>query len=400
MNSTSTATGDGLLIVDSDTHLTEPWDLWTSRAPAALVDRVPQVRELDDKLRWVVDDLPLGPAGAICVVDPTGIKHLGSEYAFRKQVQDVHPGASQVEPRLALMDQQGVWAQLVYPNTVGFGGQQLGKVADLELRNACAEIYNNAMADLQVESGNRLFPMAVMPWWDVDSCIREIARVKELGLVGVNITPDPQEHGLPDLSTEYWTPLFSALEDYDMPLNFHIGASATQSTYHGTAPWPTRDGDEKLAIGSAMVFLSNGRVIANIIFGGILERHPRLRVASVESGVGWLPFFLQALDYQLDDTAPKLRKKLSLRPSEYFRRQMAACFWFESDLLVPSIKWLGEDNCLFETDFPHPTCLYPDPVTRALAVFEDVDETFRRKVFGQNAVRFYGLPVPEFSKSR
>jgi predicted TIM-barrel fold metal-dependent hydrolase len=400
VNSTSTAPGDGLLIVDSDTHLTEPWDLWTSRAPAALVDRVPQVRELDDRLRWVVDDLPLGPAGAVCVVDPSGIKHLGSEYAFRQQVQDVHPGASQVEPRLALMDQQGVWAQLVYPNTVGFGGQQLGKVADLELRNACAEIYNNAMADLQAESGNRLFPMAVMPWWDVDSCIREIARVKELGLVGVNITPDPQEHGLPDLSTEYWTPLFSALEDYDMPLNFHIGASATQSTYSGTAPWPTRDADEKLAIGSAMIFLSNGRVIANMIFGGILERHPRLRVASVESGVGWLPFFLQALDYQLDDTAPKLRKQLSLRPSEYFRRQMAACFWFEHDLLIPSIKWLGEDNCLFETDFPHPTCLYPDPVTRALAVFEDVDDAFRRKAFGENAVRFYSLPVPAVSTSR
>ena len=370
MDRTMTVGEDDLLIVDSDTHLTEPWDLWTSRAPSAYLDRVPQVRDLDGKLKWVVDDLALGPAGAVCVVDPTGVKHLGSEFAFRQQVQDVHPGASQVTPRLALMDQQGIWAHLVYPNTVGFGGQQLGKVADLQLRNLCAEIYNNAMAELQAESNNRLFPMAVMPWWDVDACVLEIARVKALGLVGVNITPDPQEFGLPDLSTEYWTPLFAALEDYDMALNFHIGASATQSSYAGTAPWPSRDADEKLAMGSAMIFLSNGRVIANMIYGGILERHPRLRVASVESGVGWLPFFLQALDYQLDDTAPKLKKKLSLKPSEYFRRQMAACFWFENDLLIPSIEWLGVDNCLFETDFPHPTCLYPDPVERALTVLQ------------------------------
>lgn len=397
MTSTLTGSRDDLLIVDSDTHLTEPWDLWTSRAPAAFVDRVPQVREVDGKQRWMVEDLPLGPAGAVCVVDPTGVKHLGSEYAFRMQVQEVHPGASQVAPRLALMDQQGVWAQLVYPNTVGFGGQQLGKVVDLDLRNLCAEIYNNAMADLQAESGNRLFPMAVMPWWDLEACVREIARVKELGLVGVNITADPQEHGLPDLSTDHWTPFFSALEDHDMALNFHIGSSATQSNYAGIAPWPTRDADEKLALGSAMIFLSNGRVIANMIFGGVLERHPTLRVASVESGVGWLPFFLQALDYQLNDTAPRLSEKLSLRPSEYFRRQMAACFWFESDLLIPSIEWLGVDNCMFETDFPHPTCLYPDPVTRALTVFKDVDDTFRRKAFGGNAVRFYGLPVPEVS---
>jgi predicted TIM-barrel fold metal-dependent hydrolase len=141
-----------------------------------------------------------------------------------------------------------------------------------------------------------------------------------------------------------------------------------------------------------MIFLSNGRVIANMIFGGILERHPRLRVASVESGIGWIPFFLQALDYQLDDTAPRLKQQLSLKPSEYFRRQMAACFWFEKDLLIPNIEWLGVDNCLFETDFPHPTCLYPNPVERTLAALRDVDDTFRRKVFGANAVRFYGLP--------
>ncbi len=400
MNSALTESVDGLLIVDSDTHLTEPWDLWTSRAPAELVDRVPQVREVDGKFRWMVDDLALGPAGAVCVVDPTGIKHLGSEFAFRKQVQEVHPGASQVAPRLALMDQQGVWAQLVYPNTVGFGGQQLGKVADLHLRDACAEFYNNAeVAELQVQNPtNRTVPYGCDALVrDVASCVREDRPVVEGAEAGrgQHYARIPKRHGLRTLSTDHWTPFFSALEDYDMALNFHIGASATQSNYAGIAPWPTRDADEKLALGSAMIFLSNGRVIANLIFGGILERHPRLRVASVESGVGWLPFFLQALDYQLADTAPNLQKKLSLKPSEYFRRQMAACFWFESDLLIPSIEWLGVDNCLFETDFPHPTCLYPDPVTRALEVFKDVDETFRRKAFGGNAIRFYGLPTPE-----
>jgi predicted TIM-barrel fold metal-dependent hydrolase len=292
------------------------------------------------------------------------------------------------------MDHQGVWAHLMYPNAVGFGGQQLGRVADMTLRNLCAEMYNDAMAEIQAESGNRIFPMGVLPWWDVDACVREIARIKELGLVGVNTTADPQEDGFPDLSTEHWTPMFAALEEHDLPLNFHIGASATQINFFGTASWPTRDADEKLAIGSAVLYLGNARVIANMIYGGVLERHPTLRVVSVESGVGWLPFFLQALDYQLKDTAPRLEQQLSLTPTEYFRRQMAACFWFEQDLLVPNIEWLGIDNCLFETDFPHPTCLYPDPVERALAVFEGVDDSFRRKVFGGNAARIYNLPVP------
>ena len=86
--------------------------------------------------------------------------------------------------------------------------------------------------------------------------------------------------------------------------------------------------------------------------------------------------------------------------SEYFKRQMAACFWFEQDLLIPSIEYLGIDNCLFETDFPHPTCLYPDPVERALKIFEGVDDSFRRKVFGGNAARIYNLPLPSAATRR
>lgn len=148
-----------------------------------------------------------------------------------------------------------------------------------------------------------------------------------------------------------------------------------------------------------MLYLGNARVLANFIFGGIFERHPRLRFVSVESGIGWLPFFLQALDYQLLETAPDCRKKLSLKPSEYFQRQGSACFWFEDnlDLLLPSIEYLGVENCLFETDFPHPTCLYPDPVERALQTFRGVDQAVKQKLFGGNASRIYGLPLPDFA---
>jgi uncharacterized protein len=250
------------------------------------------------------------------------------------------------------------------------------------------------MADIQSASGNRLFPMGVLPWWDQELLLPEIARIRSLGLVGVNTISDPQEFGLPDLSTPYWTPMFDALEETGLPLNFHIGASATQMNYHGTAPWPSRDADEKLAIGSAMQFLGNGRILANFIFGGILERHPQLKLVMVESGVGWLPFFLQTLDYQLTETAPETQRSFSLKPSEYFRRQCAACFWFESDLLVAAARYLGEDNCLFESDFPHPTCLYPNPVQTALEVFSNESDELKRKMFGENAIRIYGLPRP------
>ena len=383
-----------LYVVDADTHLSEPWDLWTSRAPAKYRDRVPQVRHIDGKPQWVSDGIVIGPAYAVSVIDPDMNKRLGAEFVFNSTVDQVAAASSTVAPRLKLMDEQGVWAHLVYPNAVGFGGQQLGQIGEPELRNLAATIYNDASAEFQASSGNRLFPMGVLPWWDMDFCLSEVARIKDLGLVGVNMAADPQEHGLPDLSTSHWTPLFRALEEADLPLNFHIGASATQRSFRGSTPWPSLNAEVGLAIGSTMLYLGNARIIANFIFGGIFERHPSLKFVSVESGIGWLPFFLQALDYQLLETAPGTRETLSLMPSEYFRRQCAGCFWFESDLLIESINYIGVDNSLFESDFPHPTCLYPNPVDKALAVFEGQSDEMKRKVFGGNAARIYNLPIP------
>jgi predicted TIM-barrel fold metal-dependent hydrolase len=382
------------MVVDADTHLSEPWDLWTSRAPAKYKDRVPQVRHVNGDYEWVFDGTPVGPARAISVIDPDMAKHFGSRFMFEHTVHEVAPAASQVPARLALMDQQGIWAHLVYPNAIGFGGQQLGAVGDIQLRNLAAHIFNVAMAEMQSESGNRLFPMAILPWWDMDCLLKEIDRIKDLGLAGVNTIADPQEFDLPDLSTPFWTPMFKALEETNLPLNFHIGASATQASYFGSSCWPSRDDDDKLAIGSSMLYIGNARILANFSYGGIFERHPNLHLVSVESGIGWIPFFLQALDYQLVETAPETAKLLSMKPSEYFRRQCAACFWFEADLVIENIKYLGENNCLFETDFPHPTCLYPDPLQRALKVFEGQSDELKRKVFGGNAARIYSLPMP------
>jgi len=97
------------------------------------------------------------------------------------------------------MDERGIWAQIVYPNVVGFGGQQIGGTGDVKLRNMTVTIYNDGIAEMQANSGNRLFPQAVLPWWDMDFCLKEIDRIKSLGLVGVNTSADPQENGLPDL---------------------------------------------------------------------------------------------------------------------------------------------------------------------------------------------------------
>jgi predicted TIM-barrel fold metal-dependent hydrolase len=382
----------GLKVVDADTHLTEPHDLWTARAPQALVDRVPQVRDVDGVATWTFGDTVLGRASAGGVVKRDGSKSRGSEF-IGWSFEDAHLGASAVAPRLEVMDALGIWAQIVYPNVVGFGGQRLAQVRDPEIATLSVRIWNDAMAEIQSDSGQRLFPMALLPWWDLEATVTEVRRIKELGLKGVNTNADPQNEGLPDLGDDHWDPLWAVLADLGLPLNFHIGASVQQSTYFGTTPWPSHSDDEKLALGSAMMYLGNARIIGNLIYAGVLERFPSLQVVSVESGVGWIPFVLEALDYQIQETSPGTMDRLSLKPSEYFRRQMYACFWFEEHSIVSTIESVGVDNCMFETDFPHPTCLYPDPLARVSVSLAGVDDAFRSKVMSGNAARVYSLPL-------
>jgi len=401
----------GIKIIDVDTHLTEPADLWVSRAPRELVNRVPrvvlhddltpemkrQVAELgttgpvDRAPMWVVDeDQVLGPAGAGSVINRNNEKVKGSVF-LQWPLDESSLAASYVAPRIAMMDQLGISAQIVFPNVVGFGGQNFFRISDHDLRMSIVQIWNDAMLDMQQESNGRMCGMGLLPWWDIDKTVQEIHRIADMGLHGVITNADPQNQGLPDLGEAYWNPMWQALQDRDLPMNFHCGASATQRTYNGGSPWPSMEQNTKLAVGSAMLQMGNARLVANMILSGVCERYPRLKVVSVESGIGWLPFMLEALDYHVDENDAH---GLSLKPSEYFARQMYACFWFESGQpLIDSITRLGIDNCMFETDFPHPTCLFPEPLRSATPTFRSVDDTFRRKVFSENAAHVYNLDL-------
>jgi predicted TIM-barrel fold metal-dependent hydrolase len=396
MTTTTTAAEvlDGIAVVDADTHLTEPHDLWTSRAPMEWVDRVPQVREVDGRAMWTIDGQVFGNAIGAAVIEPDGSKMFGTGF-MKLGIDDVHAGASQVEPRLRVMDALGIHAQIVYPNVVGFGGQRFADIADPALKVLCATIYNDAMAEIQEESGQRMFPMALMPWWDIDAAVAEVERAHALGLRGVNTNADPQNDGLPDLADRHWDPLWEACAAHGMPLNFHIGASATSMSWLGTMPWPSLDDERKLALGSLMVMISNFRTIGNLLLSGVLERHPTLKVVSVESGLGWLPFLLEGLDYEISECAPHVAEHLSMPPSEYFRRQVYACYWFERDSMRGALQTVGPDNVLFETDFPHPTCLYPDSMARAAEPLADLDPGVRRKILSTNAANLYRIPLPD-----
>jgi len=385
---------DQVRVVDADTHVTEAHDLWTSRAPAKYRDRVPHVTQVDGAATWVVDGAVLGRAGAGGVVDVNGVKGRSFEGLYEWEIEQAHAPAYDPAARLALMDDIGVYAQVVYPGVVGLGGQNLASlVEDVALRTACLEIFNEANAQLQAESGNRLLPMGLLPAWDVDACVREAQRVADLGLRGVNITADPQDVGAPDLASPAWDPLWDACSSLGLPVHFHIGASLTTMNYFGTYPWESHDDDTKLAIGGALLFIGNARVVVNIICSGMLDRFPELKIVSVESGAGWIPFILEALDYEMAENAPGTKARLSLSPTEFFRRQIYATTWFERTDLPAIVAAVGEDNIMFETDYPHPTCLYPDPLKTAEENMRALGPATQRKILGETAATTAGRSV-------
>ncbi len=387
----TTLAGD-VRVIDADTHMTESPDLWTKRAPAEYKDRVLHVEDIDGQPTWVVDGVPLGFVRGGGVIDREGGKAPFTE-SMSWGLDRIHQAAYDPAARLQIMDECGIHAQVLFPNAIGLGGQELAAVKDPVVRQLCVEIYNDAAGELQEQSGNRFLPMPIMPAWDVEASVREAERVAGLGLRGINMTCDPQDLGSPDLANRAWDPLWEVCADLQMPVHFHIGASVTAMNFYGKYFWESQDEYVKPAIGGSMLFIGNARVLINTIFAGIFDRHPGLRMVSVESGVGWIPFILETMDYELWENAPDQAAKLSRMPSEYFKDHWHATFWFEKNRgnVQGLIDSVGEDNVLFETDFPHPTCLYPDPLETVREKMETLRPDTRRKILGQNAAKLYRL---------
>jgi len=130
-----------------------------------------------------------------------------------------------------------------------------------------------------------------------------------------------------------------------------------------------------------------------LLVSDVPERHPNLNFVSVESGVGWIPFMLETLDYEMSENAPDDLAKMKKMPSEYFRSNMFATFWFENarNKLPDLIEAVGEDSILFETDFPHPTCLYPEPLATVKDKMATLPVETQKKIYGENARKLYRL---------
>jgi len=284
---------------------------------------------------------------------------------------------------------------VLYPNVGGFGNQAFLKIPEAEFKLACVRAYNDFLIEWSAVDRRRLLPVMATPFWDVQATAKEIERCAAMGHRGVLFTGEPHVFGLPRLYEKHWDPLWRAASDAGLSISFHIGSSDL-----GAELTPEQTRAEGVAINSARVgsklFLANGGHILDLLFSGVLERYPDLRFVSVESGAGWVPFVLQAADYQFDRMCvAKERPDLKLRPSEYFRRQVYACCWFEH---VPSehvVQTLGANRIMFETDFPHPTSIYgPDVPATIQHSLGRLPPDVQRQILWTNCQQLYGIEPP------
>ena len=377
-------------INDVDTHVTEPPGTFVDRVPSSMRDRVPQMRK-DRKGRdsWFLGDKMMASAGLTATAGRGDMMHWPATF------DDMHPAAFDAQERLKYMDQMGIWSMIMYPNVAGFGSQAFLQLDEPDLMLACVEAYNDFQTEWAAADSRRLLPMTSTPFWDVDAAVREVQRCAEMGHKGILFTGEPHAFDLPMLGDAHWDPLWSTAVELGQPVSFHIGSGNMEAGL-GRKQVEAYGRMATFAAGSVNLFMGNGFQMMDLLISGVLPRHPEIQFVSVESGIGWVPFALEALDYQfLGNRVPEERPDLDRLPSEYFATNVYACYWFEQVAPRRLIDKIGVDRILFETDFPHPTSLYGDEVHERIEVgLGDSDDETRRKILWENAEKLYSIEPP------
>ena len=246
------------------------------------------------------------------------------------------------------MDEVGVYANLLFPN-VG-GSRQYLNIArnEPDLALECCRAYNDFLTEWCSADPNRLLAQVSLPLWDLDACVTEIERNAAAGHKSVMMTYQPDGYDLPWLADPHWDPIWNATQDAGLPITFHIDAGREMNV------WPDYDSATHLVKLTIMSFLGNTDAISEVIFSGLCHRYPDLDFVSVESGIGYIPYLLESMDWQwINLGLDKVHPERDLLPSEYFHRQVYGSFWFEQDSALRIID-LIQDNVMYGDRFPAP----------------------------------------------
>jgi predicted TIM-barrel fold metal-dependent hydrolase len=375
-------TNSGYKVFDSDLHLVEPPDVFTRYVDAKFKDRVPvglgdMMLELNGKIwgrpapKMVGESVPWEPREGDSKTSP-GQKSFFDYYSAKGWTG---------EAQLEAMDAEGIDMAVMFP-TRGLFAVTIPDM-DVELSAAMARAYNDWLYEFMEPDRSRMFGAAMVTPFDVDAAVAETRRaVKELGFRSVYMRANKvAPHNWHD---PYYDPLWAELVDLGVPMTFHEAAGSLAGQV----------GD---CFGSDLMLahvLAHpvDMMIAVVSFccGGVLERHPDLRVAFLEGNCSWLPFFLWRMDehVELGWNSP-LARQLSAKPSDYFRRQCYASLEADEDPGQYAVADGLADRLVFSTDFPHPDSKFPASVERLLKL--EISDDAKKKVLWDNCRALYGF---------
>ena len=365
------------LLISADSHVIEPEGLWQKNLPPAFQDRAP---------------------------------------AFGGRRRGDSPGAMEKTERVNEMAADGVSAEVLYPTH----GLRALSLDDPDLEEACARVYNDWIIDYCGAAPDRLIGLAMLSMYNVEHAVLEMERCKEAGLHGSVIWQVPAPE-IPFTSNHY-DPFWAAAQDMAMPVNLHIlsghgynkrraliqgavgqGAAGQGAAGQGAAGQGAgrqgagRQGDrgieqERTSVNEKLIQAMDA--LYDLIFSGVLERFPRLKVVLVENEIGWIPFLLEQWDYYFKRHGVD-RPGLALKrlPSEYFHEQVYATF-FNDAVGGHMLSWWGADNCMWSNDYPHGNSTWPHSREVVARDMGGLPADTRAKLLRENVARLYDISIP------
>ena len=335
---------DGLKIMDSDMHVREPADLWEKYMEPEWRDRGPRILSTTTR------------SSAMVMVDGKILKGYPPSYRggifdatrIDAEIADARARGFDGVSQLNAMEKEGLDLAVMYPS-IGLG-VMMREDMDPKLGAAVARAYNNWLHDFCQTDPKRMKGAAMISLHDVTEAAKEARRaVEELGFVAVFARPEPLR-SMP-WHARYYDMLWSTLEELGIPMGFHSAASAGEVRQMGDV-----FGDDLLLRHICEHPMSNMMAMIDIIGGGVLERHPKLKVAFLECYCGWVSFML----HRMDVTVAKARNPniSELKPSEFFKRQCWISTEAEKELPMVA-ELIGDDNIVYHRLSPRGLGLPP-----------------------------------------
>jgi len=364
-------------VISSDSHVFEPSDLWTTRIDLPFRHRAPRVISDGVYDQWIVEgDKKVGSIG---LVSQAGTRFEAPEHiTFGGRIQDVRPGGYDPQEHVKDMDLDGVFGGVLYPSN----GLFFFRIPDSSLLSAIFRAYNDWLAEFCRAYPTRLKGIAMVNIDDVTDGIGELERAASLGMAGAMIAVYP----LPEkpYSLAHYEPFWAAAQDLDMPISLHT------ATHRPGPGLPTLDNTSQTATQRANIDYWVRCSLSDMIYAGVLERYPRLKVVAVEFELAWIPYFLRQLDYVYIERQQQAtyRFKDQMLPSDFFHRNVYVSFQ-EDDLGIQLRHRIGVDQLMWGSDYPHAESTWPKSQLILERILADVPEAEQAKIAGENVAQLY-----------